>query len=278
MGIRNASRLTPMLFILLPAFNEETALPRLLPRIDRVLAGEAYRVVVIDDGSADATTERALAAAREYPVTLLRHAVNRGLGAALATGLAFCLAEGGTGDAVVVMDCDDTHDPALIPRMVAGLAAGTEVVIASRFAPGGAEEGLTWKRRALSRGASGLLRAVLRIRGVRDYTSGYRAYSLALLRRAAAEHGERLVEERGFVCMVELLVKVAPFARQIGELPLQLRYDLKPGESKMNVPRTVREYLRFLARLLGEALTPAVRAQRSAPAAGLAAPPCPRST
>lgn len=89
---------------------------------------------------------------------------------------------------------------------------------------------------------------MLHIDGIRDFTSGFRAYRVSLLRRASTHWGERLVEERGFACMVELLLKLRHCGPAVSEIPLRLRYDRKPGASKLRLGRTLAQYLLLLTR------------------------------
>jgi len=173
-----------MIYILLPAYNEEKDLPPLLKRVKAALAGQEYQVLVVNDGSQDQTLSIARAWAEQMPLTVLDHGVNKGLGQAMLTGLSHAVEVAGPDDLVVAMDADNTHDPALTLRMAQQIFAGKDVVIASRYAPGGEEIGLTPIRRLLSRGASFLLRLFFPIQGALDYTCGYRAYRVEFLRRA----------------------------------------------------------------------------------------------
>jgi dolichol-phosphate mannosyltransferase len=125
---------------------------------------------------------------------------------------------------------------------------GNDVVVASRYAPGGRVLGVPGNRQILSWGASTLFRLVYPITGVRDYTCGYRAYRAGLLRKAFARWGNDFVEESGFSCMVDILLKLDRLGAVITEAPLILRYDRKPGKSKMNVGRTMLQTLRILGR------------------------------
>ena len=134
--------------------------------------------------------------------------------------------------------------------MIAKINAGNDLVIASRYAPGGQEVGLSWSRHVFSGGASALLRLFFPLRGARDYTCGYRAYSGALLHRAFAAYGDDLVQERGFTCMAEVLIKMGKLGARVVEVPLVLRYDLKSGPSKMNIPRTIWRYGVLITRSL----------------------------
>jgi dolichol-phosphate mannosyltransferase len=233
---------TTALTVVLPAYNESRNLPRLLTRIGDVLdrLGQPYEVVVVDDGSTDDTASIAESAVRRMPVRVIRHRTNRGLGGALLTGLLEAIPRSGI---VITMDADDTQDPDLIPRMVERIEAGHDVVIASRFESGGAEIGVPLHRRFLSHAASAVLKRIAPIKGVRDYSCGYRAYRSDCLRHLVDEHGEKgLVQERGFACMLEVLLKVGSNGARIAEVPLVLRYDRKKGHSAMQIVRTIRRY------------------------------------
>jgi dolichol-phosphate mannosyltransferase len=237
--------------VVLPAYNEAAALPPLFDRLANLARTEKLTVWVVDDGSTDATAATAATAGTGAPgldVRLVRHEVNLGLGQAVRSGLRAVLAAADGDDVVVVMDADDTHDPALIPLLRAEISAGADVAICSRFVAGGDDSSAPYGRRLLSRGAAVLFRRTLRVDGVRDFTSGFRAYRVSLLDRAARHWGERLIEEQGFACMVELLLKLRHCEPVISEVPLLLRYDRKPGASKLKLGRTLLQYLRLLLR------------------------------
>jgi len=239
-----------MLTVVLPAYNEVKSLPLLLDRIaefGRSYAAEPYQVIVVNDGSRDGTAAIAADYATRMPLILINHDGNKGLGTAMRTGLTAAAERTGETDAVVTMDADNTHDPALIGDMRAELNRGYDLVIASRYQTGGAEVGLSLPRHIFSKGASTLLRIFFPIPGARDYTCGYRIYSGALLRKAVAAYGDKLVEEQGFTCMAEILIKMARLGARVSETPLVLRYDLKEGASKMNVQRTIRRYFVLIA-------------------------------
>jgi len=138
------------------------------------------------------------------------------------------------------MDADGTHPPRLLLGM---LSAESDIVIASRYAPGGEEHGLTPLRRFYSWMASTVLKFLCRVKGARDYSCGYRLYRQPLLARGWGRYGDALVEEAGFVCMAELLIKLARCGATVSEVPLKLHYELKGGASKMNVPATIRRYI-----------------------------------
>ncbi len=245
-------------WLLLPAFNEARNLVPLLQRVTEVLeaAGLSYGVIVVDDGSTDDTRAVVAAHAGSLPVQVVVHPQNRGLARAIETALETVLARAGPSDIVVTMDADNTHPPDLIPRMVEEIGRGADLVIASRYAPGGAEEGVPLLRRALSHGIGVLMRLRFGLRGVRDYSSGYRAYRAGLLQAAAQRYGRRLIESPGFTVMAELLLKLQPFIPRVAEVPLHLRYDRKRGGSKMRLLQTIGGYLGLLFTRLPSSASP----------------------
>lgn len=234
-------------WLVLPAYNEAQNLPPLLERVRVAWSGRfPFRVLVVDDGSRDETAAVAEAASQTMAVDVVRHERNRGLAAAIRTGIAEVCRRAADDDVVVTMDADNSHPPELVALMLERLEAGKDLVIASRFVRGGREEGVPWRRRMLSRAAGLIFRCVCPIAGVRDYTTGYRAYRAALLKELCRVYGERLIEAAAFSVMTEILLKARSLHPRIAEVPLVLRYDLKGGPSKMRLGRTIRDYARLL--------------------------------
>jgi len=242
--------------VVLPAYNEASCIGTLLDRIHDSLDGlkTRYEVVVVDDGSEDNTVEVVEQRAARMPIRILRHETNLGYGAALQTGL---LEASRLSDVVVTMDADDSHDPHLIPEMLAAIDNGHDVVIASRMQPGGAVVGVPFHRRLLSDVASIVLRVVMPMDGVRDFTSGYRAYRATLLNSLIEQHAQgSLVDEGGFVAGFEVLLKAWNGGARIAEVPLRLRYDRKLSDSRMRIFATARDYLRLLTARKGYERSP----------------------
>lgn len=237
-------------FVVLPAFNEAENLGPLLDGIAQTMLEEglAYRVVLVDDGSRDDTMVVAQSRAESMPLSIVRHEVNQGLGATIRDGLREAAELCGDRDIVVALDADNTHPPGLIGAMVRRIREGNDVVIASRYRPGARVLGVPGFRRFLSWGAGVLFRIAFPIPGVKDYTCGYRAYRGALLKAAFRQHGEGLVSEAGFQCMVDILLKLHRMGAICCEVPLVLRYDLKGGASKMKVGQTVFRTLGLILR------------------------------
>ena len=247
---RHDDETSPTVIVVLPAYDEEARIGVLLRRIAEAMgeARLAYHVIVVDDGSRDRTAAIAEEAARSLPVTLLRPARTLGLGATLRDGLQAAVARAGTQDIVVTMDADDTHSPALILRMVRMIAQGDDVVVASRYRRGSKTVGVPAGRRLLSYAGSWLLRLTFPISGIRDYTCGYRAYRADALHRAIERFGDSFVDQDGFQSTLDILLKLRRLPLRFGEVPFLLRYDMKAGATKMDVPRTVRKTVSLIVR------------------------------
>lgn len=234
--------------LILPAYNEERSLPNLLQRLATVRLDQPFTVWVIDDGSIDRTVEIAREQIDGLTVRVVSHVTNLGLGNALQTGIQTVLEHAAHKDVAIVMDADDTHDVGLIKKMLHKVDQGADIVIASRFVDGGDDSSAPIFRRFLSRGAAMVFRRCLPLGAICDFTSGYRAYNVSLLRRATNHWGERLIEEKGFACMVELLLKLRHWQPMITEVPFVLRYDRKLGGSKLKLARTLMQYLKLAIR------------------------------
>ena len=235
-------------YVVLPAYNEENRIGKLLDRIDEAMqeALLPYQVVIVDDGSSDATAKIIGEWAARTPIVMKQHERNMGLGATIRDGLLAAVELAAEKDIVVTMDADNTHTPGLILRMVRMITEGCDVVIASRYQPGARTIGVPFTRVLLSYFGSLVFRILFPTKGVRDFTCGYRAYRAGVLNDAVRQYGVGLFDQEGFQCMVDILLKLRRMNLVFGEVPLLLRYDLKEGGSKMNVADTVRRTLLLL--------------------------------
>jgi dolichol-phosphate mannosyltransferase len=239
-------------WIVLPAFNEEQDLPQLLERIEEAMyeASLDYQLLLVDDGSTDATFEIAQQWANKLPMDVRRHRVNMGLGATLRDGLRWACDLAGDGDVIITLDADNSHTPELILRMVRMIREGHDVVIASRYQPGSRLRGVPWHRRLLSRAAAVIFKVLFPTPGVKDYTSGYRAYRAEVL-QLVTRNDPLFFDQDGFQVMVDVLLKLRRDKDLVfGEAPLILRYDHKQGASKMDIPATILSTLRLIIRRL----------------------------
>lgn len=229
------------IFIVLPAFNEAPTLARLFHHIDNALSevSLSYHIVLVDDGSQDATRAIAEEISGKMPITIMQHDVNQGLGATIRDGLVTAARKSSEDDIIITMDADDTHTPGLILTMVEKIREGFDVVIASRFQKDSRIIGVPFHRQLLSLCASLLFRSLLPIKGVKDYTCGYRAYRAEVIKNALGQYGKNFFDRDGFECMVDILLKLRKMPLIFCEVPFILRYDHKDGHTKMNIARTM---------------------------------------
>ena len=258
-----------MTILFLPMYNEQSSIPLLKEQLRASGFAGIDRIIAVDDGSKDRTFELLQVWQREEPhLYVVSYHPNRGLPGAVTAGFAAAIygtgfaqqpgesaitawsvaADGTTPDILITMDADASHPVDLIPAMVRKINEGCDIVIASRHQPGASQRGLTLPRKVFSWGASTLMRIFYPIDGLLDYSTNYRAYRASLIREALQKSGGRLVESTGFVGVVELLLRLCSLDPKIGEVPLNLRYDLKESESKMRVWKTVRGYLSLISK------------------------------
>lgn len=242
-----------MVIVTLPAYDEELALP---PLLDAMAALRETQIpdlcmVVVDDGSRDATPQIVREQSTSRPwLSLAQHERNMGLAQAIRTGFETALERASEADIVVTLDADNTQPPDTIPSMLDKLGQGYDVVVASRYQPGAKVYGVPSFRQLYSTVLSVVFQAVFGVRGIRDYSCGFRAYRASTLRAAYTHYGkDGFVTEQGFACMVEILLQLNKMGGvKFAEVPFILHYDLKPTPTKMNVRRTIQDTLRLAVR------------------------------
>jgi len=211
-----------------------------------------YQVILIDDGSIDSTKEIVRRCSRWMPITVVQHETNLGLGVAIRDGFIAAIEWAEGHDVIVTMDADNTHAPGLILRMNRMISEGHDVVIASRYQPGARVVGVPLLRRFLSYWASIIMRIFFPGLGVKDFTCGYRAYRAEVIQSAIQQYGKDFLNQDGFQCMVDILLKLRRMNLIFGEVPIILRYDFKEGKSKMKLSQTAgKTLLLILKRRLG---------------------------
>jgi len=236
-----------MIWIVLPAYNEEASLPKLLPKIDGALRerGLEYRLVVVDDGSTDGTAAILAERRQSLPMDVVTHPLNRGLGETERDGFEHVAARCAPADIIVRVEGDDTHDPKYIFALMAKLDEGFDVVNTSRFQPGGGQHGVSAYRAFISRCANIFMSVVFPIPNVRDFSCGFRAYRGQVVQDAVAVFGNDFVQLRGlgFTSTLEMVVKLHLLGCRCAEVPFSLRYDQKESASKMVGSITALGYL-----------------------------------
>jgi glycosyltransferase involved in cell wall biosynthesis len=209
----------------LPTYEEGQTIDQVLTAIRRELPGAT--VLVVDDGSPDGTAERAERAGRRLgQIEVLGRDAKTGLGSAYRAGFRWGLDRGF--DALVEMDADLSHDAAALPALVAPLAEGADLVIGSRYVPGGSIPNWSLPRILLSRWGNRYAAAALGL-DVRDATSGFRAYRAAVLEAVGIDR----VRAEGYGFQIELAYRVVRAGYRVVEVPITF-VDRTLGNSKMS--------------------------------------------
>jgi len=210
--------------IILPTYNERENLERMVAAIGREVPGA--HLLIIDDGSPDGTGDIADGIAAASPSVFVHHREGKlGLGTAYVWGFGWALERDYRH--VFEMDCDFSHDPADLPRLLERSRRGADVVIGSRYVDGGGTEGWGLARRLISRGGGFYSRLVLGI-GVRDLTAGFKCFRREALEALPLDR----IRSEGFSFQIELNYLASKSGLRIVEIPVTFR-DRQEGTSKM---------------------------------------------
>jgi dolichol-phosphate mannosyltransferase len=207
-------------------------------------------IAVIDDNSPDGTGKLAEAVAEELGrVEVIHRPAKEGLGAAYRQGFRWALDAGY--EVVIQMDCDFSHDPAVIPTLLAAVDEGVDCAIGSRYVPGGSTPGWPLHRRLLSRYGNRYTAFVLRL-GIRDATGGFRAYRASTLERIDID----ATRANGYAFQSEVAFRMSGAGLRLRELPITF-VDREHGTSKMSV--------RIMAESMARVTTWGIRARLGRP-------------
>lgn len=212
----------PAAVVCLPTYNERENLERMV----RALGDKGVRVLVIDDSSPDGTGEIAdrLAAELDY-VSVLHRKEKEGLGRAYVDGFRHVLR--GDAELVLEMDCDFSHNPEDVPRLIAACENGADFALGSRYVPGGGTENWGLVRRLISRGASIYTRVLLM--PVHDATGGFKCFHRRVLESIELE----TIDAAGYVFQIETTYRALRKGFRVAEVPI-LFADRTAGQSKMS--------------------------------------------
>jgi len=209
--------------VCLPTYNEHENLEPMV----RALGDKGVRVLVIDDSSPDGTGELAdrLASELDYVDVLLRGR-KEGLGPAYLAGFRRALADGA--ELVLEMDCDFSHNPDDVPRLIAATDEGADVVLGSRYVSGGAIGNWGALRRFVSAGGSLYARILLGV-GVRDLTGGFKCYRRQVLETIDLD----AIHSKGYAFQIETTYRALRAGFRVVEIPITF-VDREVGGSKMS--------------------------------------------
>jgi dolichol-phosphate mannosyltransferase len=240
-------------WVVLPTYDEADNIEPVSAAILGALPGAT--LLVVDDGSPDGTGQLADQLAAADPRIQVRHRpAKQGLGKAYLDGFGIALAGGA--ERIVQMDADFSHDPAVLPTLLAPLETGrADLVIGSRYTPGGSVVDWGLGRRIISRGGSLFARTVLGL-PARDLTGGFKGWRASTLARIPF-HG---VHAGGYVFQIEMTFRADRAGARIVEVPITFR-DRRVGQSKMS-RRIVVEALVVVVQLRAEELRDRLRRRR----------------
>jgi dolichol-phosphate mannosyltransferase len=212
--------------VCLPTYNERENLARMIDALGAVLR-DGDRVLVIDDNSPDGTGAIADELAERHAfVDVLHRASKEGLGRAYIAGFEHVLET--EAELVLEMDCDFSHDPADVPRLIAAAEAGADLVLGSRYVPGGGTRNWGLVRRAISRGGS-LYTALFLHLGVKDPTGGFKCFRRPVLEALDLD----AVTPRGYAFQIEMTWRAKRAGFRVEEIPIVFA-DREAGHSKMS--------------------------------------------
>ena len=217
----------PAALVIVPTFNERDNLPLL---VDALMQLPNVNLLVVDDASPDGTGDIADGLARRHSgrIEVLHRTGRRGLGRSYIDGIRLAIARPpGSVDVICQMDADLSHDPTQLPALIAG-TAGADVVLGSRYIPGGGVVNWPRRRRLLSRFANLYIRFVTRLTA-RDCTTGFRCWRRATLAALPLDD----FESDGYSFLTEMLYVASHLGARIAEVPITF-VERRQGESKLS--------------------------------------------
>ena len=238
-----------MIIFIVPVYNEAQNIVNLLARTHGEMArnGLAYKIIVVNDGSTDGTEKKVESLMSKFNIEICSHYPNKGVGEAFRVGFTRAVAMAGDNDIIVTKEGDNTSDLKILGNLISKINDGYDLVLASCYAKEGAVLDAPLLRRILSRVANMLLAFCIGIKGVHTYSSFYRVYSARSLKEMLSIYDGRLIEQDGFECMVELLIKFGRHKKfKIAEVPMTLDGGRRVGRSKMRIFKTIKGFVKVI--------------------------------
>lgn len=233
------------LYVLCPVYNEELNLKELSKSLISELKDYKTKFIFVDDGSRDNTLALINQFFCESDYIVLGDGENHGPGFAFNTGFEWILANSSSNDDIVLtLEADNTSDLNIFPIMIANLKHDYDLVLSSVNAQGGGFDNTNFLRKFYSLVANMILRFVFDIK-VLTLGSFYRLYKISLLQKIKKKYGYIIVE-KGFISMIEVLLKAIKLNSKIIEIPMVLKSEKRKGKSKMKITKTILTYVRFL--------------------------------
>lgn len=223
--------------IVIPAWNEEEVIKETIERIEDYFKKRNFELLIVNDGSSDKTKEIVEKLMKKYSnLRLINHEKNLGMGAALNTGF-----KNASSQIIINMDADLTHPLNKIEEMVDLVKKGYDVVIGSRYVRGGGYKGVPFWRRMISFVGGFIIFRLLFLSGIRDMTSGFRAYKKSIIQRLD-------LKSKRFETPLEISVKILKLKLKFKEIPIILDVR-KKGVSKFNYLKAIKTYVPTIIKL-----------------------------
>ena len=242
-----------MIYIFLPVYNEEENIFELLSSIEKFwneqMKYESISIVIVNDGSSDQThlkikefeEKYKLNSNSNFKISYIQHKINTGLGSAVKTGFEHIIADNNNAKNILVtMDGDNSHLITNIKTLISNIRNQYKVSICSRYVEGNIVKGVPFSRIIIANIGSLIFQLFFPIKGVKDFTCGYRAYDLQFLTEVFNSNND-MFSEKNFTCQADILIKLYKFDNSFKakEIPINLRYDLKKGQSKMRLSQNI---------------------------------------
>lgn len=240
-----------MIKILLPIYNESESIYDLLENYSNFFNTYPQKHIIycINDKSIDDTKfyiEKAIEKYKNLAIKYIENSVNKGLAKTLKDNIETIIKNSEDDDILITMDGDNTHDPFTIQSMLQKLQDGADIVICSRYCVDSTIKGLSYKRIVLSQMARILYCLIWNIKGVKDYTSNYRAYKMYFLKKLFKDKSTNFIKENGYNAIAELLKNVSEYNPVITEVPMTLNYSNKKSASNLKIVKTIFQTLKML--------------------------------
>ena len=228
-----------MIYLILPAYNEERNLVKLFKKINNLIIVKKIIVILVDDCSSD-NTKKFKSYKYKFKLIYKRHEKNMGLSLALETGFNLVKDKAKKKDFIITMDSDNTHPIKIIPKMLETMKKNNpDIVIASRFLPSSKVNGLSFFRKFLSIIAKYIFSYSFPHKNLKEYTCNFRVYRTHLIKELMKN--KKFFKNEDFNIAAKILLSLIRGNKdlKIFEYPLILNYHYKIGSSKMSVLKNI---------------------------------------
>lgn len=233
-----------MIYFLIPIYNESANLEELAINLKSIYPEKEKYYVFSDDGSSDSSPDIIADLFQDESFICLGDGTNHGPGYAFNTGFEWIVNHANPQqDLVVTLEADNTSDLSILPQMLGVIDLGFDMALASVYAQGGGFEKTSFFRKFLSFFANMFFRSFFDVK-ILTLSSFYRVYRVSLIKKISNSFN-RIIDEDGFISMLEFLLKAIKMKAKIVEIPMILHTSKRKGKSKMKILNTITSYLRF---------------------------------